>query len=255
MILKLKEEWLKMNNNRILLTTLISLFAAGIVYGQTGMISGTVKFTGTPPHMQPFKVTFNNNVCGTEKSLQRLVLGKDGSVANAIVYVEGLKGKAERVSPSEYVIDQNDCSYTPHVLIVGHGNAFTVVNSDAVFHNIHGYYSSSHKTAFNLAEPVKGMKLIQKVKAPGIYLLRCDVHPWMNAYVFVTGNGYAAETNKAGEYIISGVPAGKYKVVMWHEGWGVKMVNGIPQFSRPVKEIRQVTVMDGKTATVDFTLK
>ncbi len=229
--------------------------SSGLVYGQTGAVQGTVKFSGTVPAMTPYKVTYNNNVCGSEASLDRLVVSKDGGVEYAVVYIEGLKSKPEHVAASKYVIDQKDCSYNPHVLVVDHGESFTVANNDPLFHNVHGYFASNGETAFNIAEPVKGMKFVQRVRKPGMYLMRCDVHPWMNAYVYVAGDGYADATNKEGEFTLKDVPAGKYKLVMWHEGWDTKDVGGKPEFSKSIEETQEITVVAGKTTTADFTIK
>jgi len=238
---------------------LLALFSVsvwgGLAYGQTGTIAGMVKFSGTLPTMEPYKVTYNTNVCGGDKSLDRLVVEPDSGVQYAVVYIEGLKGKKENVPPSKYVVDQKDCEYAPHVLIVEHGDKFTVANSDPLLHNVHGYFAENHSTAFNIAEPVKGMKVVQRVRKPGMYLLECDVHPWMNCYVYVSDNGYAAVTDKSGNFTISDVPPGKYKLVMWHEGWDTKLVSGKPEYSTPMEDTQEVTVEAGKTTTADFTLK
>ncbi len=233
----------------------VFVVAAGIAYGQDGTITGTVKFSGTPPTMKPFPVPSSFTGCGKEKSLDRLIVGKGGGVANAVVYIEGLKKKAGKTSPGEYVIDQKNCEYHPHVLVVAQGNAFTVENTDMMFHNVHGYVEATHATAFNIAEPIKGMKAIQRVRKPGMYLLECDVHPWMNGYVYVAGNGYATETNSDGAFTLSNVPPGKYKLVMWHEGWNTKIVGGRPDYSKPVEQTQEITVAAGKATTADFTLK
>jgi plastocyanin len=251
----IKRRILKMKTIGAITAVLGLVLTTGLVYGQTGTVQGTVKFAGPVPAMKPYKVTYNENVCGTEASLDRLIVGKDSSVEYAVVYIEGLKGKAERVSPSKYVVEQTDCSYSPHVLVVEDGNAFTVANNDPLFHNVHGYFASNNETAFNIAEPVKGMKIVQKVRKPGMYLMRCDVHPWMNAYIYVAGNGYAAATDKDGKFTLSDVPAGKYKLVMWHEGWDTKDVSGKPEFSEPIEQTQEITVVAGKATTADFTLK
>lgn len=233
----------------------VFVIAAGIAYGQDGTITGTVKFEGTPPDIKPYVVPSSFTGCGKEKSMDRLVIGSDSGVSNAVIYIEGLKKKAGRGSPAKYVIDQKDCQYSPHVLVVGEGNAFTVENSDQMFHNVHGYVEATNATAFNIAEPIKGMKTVQRVRTPGMYLLRCDVHPWMNAYVYVAGNAYATTTDSDGAFTLSGVPPGKYKLVMWHEGWETQLVSGNPVFSKPVEQTQEVTVSAGGSATVNFTLK
>ena len=139
--------------------------------------------------------------------------------------------------------------------VVADGDAFTVQNSDATFHNVHGYFDADHSTTFNLAQPTKGLKMVQHVKKPGMYFLRCDIHPWMNAYVFVAGDGYATVSDADGKFTLSNVPPGTYKLVMWHEGWTSKVAENRPTFSEAVQQSQQITVVADKPTTADFTLK
>jgi hypothetical protein len=53
--------------------------------------------------------------------------------------------------------------------------------------------------------------------------LTCEIHPWMLAYVFLTDNPYFAVTDVHGEYEIDNVPAGKYRVRIWHELLGYQV--------------------------------
>ncbi len=45
---------------------------------------------------------------------------------------------------------------------------------------------------------------------------KCDVHPWMFAYVGVVDNPYFGVTGKDGIFRISGVPNGKYTIEAYH---------------------------------------
>ena len=45
---------------------------------------------------------------------------------------------------------------------------------------------------------------------------KCDVHPWMFAYVGVVDHPYFAVTDKDGNYKITGLPAGDYTVEAVH---------------------------------------
>jgi hypothetical protein len=54
-------------------------------------------------------------------------------------------------------------------------------------------------------------------KKPGIYSQLCNIHPDMLAYVVVVDTPYFAVTDATGAFLIRNVPAGKYKLVVWHE--------------------------------------
>jgi hypothetical protein len=45
---------------------------------------------------------------------------------------------------------------------------------------------------------------------------KCDVHPWMFAWVTAVDHPYFAVTGKDGTFTIKDVPPGKYKIVALH---------------------------------------
>jgi hypothetical protein len=71
--------------------------------------------------------------------------------------------------------------------------------------------------------------------------LKCDIHPWMVAYVGVASHPYIGLSGADGAFRITGVPPGKYPIRVWHERYGRLTAN--------------VEVKAGQTATVDFTYK
>ena len=46
--------------------------------------------------------------------------------------------------------------------------------------------------------------------------VRCDVHPWMLAWVGVCSNPFFAVTDESGRFAISGLPPGSYELVAYH---------------------------------------
>jgi hypothetical protein len=70
------------------------------------------------------------------------------------------------------------------------------------------------------------------------FKIKCDVHPWMSAYVSVLSHPYFSVTGTAGEYKIEGLPAGDYEIEAWHERLGT--------------QVAQVTVADGGAGAADF---
>jgi hypothetical protein len=50
--------------------------------------------------------------------------------------------------------------------------------------------------------------------------VKCNVHPWITGYIGVANNPYFAVTAEDGKFQISGVPAGKQTIQVWHEIYG-----------------------------------
>jgi plastocyanin len=135
-----------------------------------------------------------------------------------------------------------------------------VKNSDPVEHNIHGYKTSELSTQFNFGTaPKVTMSEVAEafLEDAAKYIVKCDIHPWMSAYVHAVKHPYYAITNESGEYSLENVPPGTYRVVCWHEGMigtPVTKDNDIVGFnySKDVEVEKTATVEASKEVVVDF---
>ncbi len=82
-------------------------------------------------------------------------------------------------------------------------------------HNVHAMPKQNKE--FNVGQPLKD-QVTKKVldKAEVLVKFKCDVHPWMFAYVGVVDHPFFAVTDKDGSFKISNLPAGKYTVEAYH---------------------------------------
>jgi hypothetical protein len=62
----------------------------------------------------------------------------------------------------------------------------------------------------------------QLTDADQIVKLKCDVHPWMTAFVLVSSHPFFAVTGEDGKFTIANLPAGTYEVEAWHEKLGTQ---------------------------------
>ena len=69
----------------------------------------------------------------------------------------------------------------------------------------------------------------------------CEIHSHMNAFILVFSHRYFATTDEGGRYRIDGVPAGEYRLVLWHDG--------------REREVRAVRVGAAGVAEADFVVK
>ena len=221
--------------------TVLSL-AALAASASAAEISGKVKLSGTPPAEKAITLDAN---CGKLQAnaitTRHYVVGADSGLGDVFVYVKDAKPGTPPADKGA-TLDQVGCQYTPYVIGVQVGQKFDVQNSDALLHNVHSLPKNAPNKERNVGQPVKGQKtefVFEKAEVPVQF--KCEVHPWMFAYVFVAENGFFAVTDKDGNFKISGLPAGEYTVEAFHRKAGVA--------TEKVK-----VAADGKAAA-SFTLK
>jgi hypothetical protein len=222
---------------------------------EPGVLAGVVKFSGTPPKLEPLPVNKNRDVCGDSKDNEALVLGPDRGVKGGVILLEGVtRGKKPA---AEAVLDNARCVFVAHVTAVMAGERTRVKNSDAILHNTHGFLGKP--TVFNLALPNKDqmIDITKRLTRPGVIRVVCDAHPHMTAWMIVHDSPYYAVTDGRGAFKIDGIPPGTYKVTLWHEGYRPKGLDkdGRPLYDEPRTVSKDVTIAPRGTATVDFELK
>ncbi len=191
-----------------------------------GAIRGTVAFDGTPPDNKRLKLEPACMAAHDGEVYDKAVLVEDGKVQNAFVWIKsGLDGwKIPPADESVVVeIDQHGCVYNPRILGMRAGQSVGFVNSDPLLHNIHAI--AEENDGFNLAMPPQATKVEREMFAPEVMVhVKCDVHPWMTAYVGVVDHPFFAVTGADGSFAIEGVPPGDYEVGVWHEVLGTQTV-------------------------------
>lgn len=138
---------------------------------------------------------------------------KATDLSDVVVYVESSRAKPK---PAREVLTMKGKAFAPHVLAIGAGTTVDFPNEDPILHNV---FSVSEE-GFDLGlykRPKSGSRTFDK---PGVYTIYCNIHPQMSATVVVRDNPYFASAAKDGSFRISGVPAGEYKLVAFHDRAG-----------------------------------
>jgi hypothetical protein len=232
-----------------------------------GTISGTIKWSGPAPRQLDFPVTKDPQICEPDGkktvSLERLIVGPDGGVANTIVYLKNISaGKAMDLPEQRRHLDQRHCRYIPHILLVPQNAALQMQSSDATLHTIHMDGAAS----FNLPFPFTNQVVSRTMSTPGLVNLHCNGgHVWMNAEMMVVPHPYYAVTDESGRFEFTSVPPGTYQLMAWHEGWnltGKEQAYDVlteravqrPIFSEPRTWEKSVTVNANQPSTVNFVI-
>jgi plastocyanin len=199
-------------------------------------IRGVVKFNGAAPAAADIAPSADPACEGMALKEQSVVV-KDGKLGNVLVRVKGAVAGAPAAPSAPVVIDQVKCTYTPRVVGAQAGQSIQVKNSDGTLHNVRAVAGT--KPVFNLAQPPSMPPVTKPVPADTELLqLKCDVHPWMRAFIAVSPHPFFATTSEDGAFSITGLPAGTYTLEAWHETLGTKTA--------------EVTVKDDETAEASF---
>jgi len=207
-----------------------------------GSIAGTIKFEGSAPHsrlihMDADPVCYAVNHGNVHSS--SLVLGDNNTLGNVFVYIKnGLTIDHYPTPTEDAVINQAGCNYYPHVIGVMKGQKVKFLNPDGTLHNVHGMCRINPE--FNAAMPDFRKEMQVSFDKPEfMFPVRCDVHPWMQAWMAVMAHPFFSVTGLSGKFEIRNIPAGTYEIEAWHEKLGVKTAT--------------MTVKDGAAQTMDFT--
>ncbi|SVD41565.1 uncharacterized protein METZ01_LOCUS394419, partial [marine metagenome] len=205
-----------------------------------GNISGTVAFEGDAPTMDIIDMADEQVRAEKHSSTptsQNVLVNDNGTLANVFVYVKSGLEDLSFPTPGPALLDQDGCTYSPHVLGVMTNQDINIRNSDGILHNINA--SPVDQRGFNTSQPVNMETTRSFGVAEVMVPVRCDVHGWMAAYVGVLNHPYHSVSGSGGSFDLATLPPGDYVVEAWHERYGAQTQN--------------VTVVTGETAEITFT--
>jgi plastocyanin len=195
-----------------------------LLQARAGDISGKVGFNGTQPKSPRIMMNADPKCMSQHKGpalSEDVVVNKNNTLKNVLVYVkEGLGGKTFHPPAQKALFDQKGCRYTPHVLGVQVGQEVEIKNSDPTLHNVHAV--SKANPQFNIAQPKQGMTMIRKFDQAETFKVKCEVHPWMSAYIGVFPHPYFTVTGDEGTFTLQALPPGEYTIEAWHERYGTQ---------------------------------
>ncbi len=140
---------------------------------------------------------------------------KSRDASGVVVWLKPADGSTPRNgSKQRKIINQRDKRFLPHIVAVEAGSEVDFPNDDPFFHNVFSIYNGKR---FDLGLYASGETRPVNFNRPGISYIFCNIHPKMSAVVVALDTPYFAVSDKAGSFTISNIPAGDYRLSVWHE--------------------------------------
>lgn len=162
--------------------------------------------------------------------------GPNRSLPGAIVFLEDVPRGKPAPSKSS-IVQTKDCMFLPYVSTAKAGQEFHFQNWDPVEHKLEIFLTSdtgglhlfgqnvpphpdNHKSDF-LSEGTTGthragLEVTYAMEKTGIVLFRCSYHEYMEGWGVVLPHPYVSRAGERGEFSITDIPPGTYKLVVWH---------------------------------------
>ncbi len=187
--------------------------------GRRSVLQGRAVYQGSKiPEATRIRNTTDPEHCGPLHTLEDILISaENGGIRNVVVSLTGVPmAEQDRPAPSRLMLDNSSCRFDPHVAVLTTGSILEAKNSDRFFHSVHVYGLFNINVGLGPGQS----KVIRALSRPGRIVVRCDVHGWMKAYLWVDDHPYHAVSAEDGSFRIENIPAGSYTLSAWHEVLG-----------------------------------
>jgi plastocyanin len=226
-------------------TAALSIFSASAVAAagpSGGIIAGKVSYAGIPAKPEPINMAKQPEcikMYGKPPTTEKVVTGSGNTLQNVVVYISAGASESSPPPATPVVFDQQRCHYTTHVLAFRAGQEVSISNSDPFSHNIHPLAKVNRE--WNKLQLPGTPPFTYSYENEEFIPIKCNIHPWMQAYFVVMKTSHFAVTGEDGQFALPDLPPGTYTITAWHETYGTQS--------------QEITVGEGQRLTVDFTFK
>lgn len=199
-----------------------------------GSFSGTVTVQGRLPK-PGFPAGFREPVdrfckAHRDKITDRsfIVDPKTRGLRDVFVFAYRPRNLKARTAPGKpFPVTIKNCTFDPPAALLRVGQKVVFTNNDPTPHGVHTFPYNPATSPFN-----KILRPNPRQRRPGAAAVKetlqyrgeermpvkvvCDLHPWMVTYQLPLEHDFAALTDKAGRFKITGLPAGNYTFRIWH---------------------------------------
>lgn len=206
--------------------------------GTPGAVRAFVTFRGTippPRRIQVLKdVEHFGDLEGTE--VQDVLVDPDGGLAGVVLEVHGMAGRGTRTWETPdggWSVTQQGGRFRPHVMVVPAETDVRFANRDPIVHQA--------ATGAWAHEQPPGSEFAGRFarRTRGFHRVHCNIHSWMEMWMYAAESAYVAVTGPQGRCTIGGLPPGEHTATAAHPTLGRHRV----RFTVPPGGSADVTVV------------
>jgi len=191
----------------------------GVPETAPGVVRGRVVFEGKAPEMQPLREIKKECLeAGHGPPVDDRVVIANGALAGVVLTIQRAPEAPALAETPVAHVDQSSCVFVPRISVVRAGTEVYFTNSDTLSHNVR--LESSINPPVNQTIGSSGEPMIVRLDEAETFPVKCDIHPWMKAWVTVVDHPWFATSGADGTFELPPLPPGTYGVSAWHEIFG-----------------------------------
>ena len=206
----------------------MSIAALAVVpVAQAADIIGTITLKGTPPPEVPYTPLMNDPTCGamykTAPTTHFYVVGPNHELADVIVSLKGVTGKSTGASQPPVCWIKRAVCIRPKFWPFRRARNWSSKIPTPASTTSTACPTVAGNPESNQVQMPGGPDLTYTFPKPEMFMkFKCDVHPWMFAWVSVFDSPYYCLSDTDGKFVIKNVPPGKYTVEADHRKLGTQ---------------------------------
>lgn len=135
------------------------------------------------------------------------------AVVSLIPDSHGAKQAATQATAPSVNMTQSDKQFSPHIVAVQRGKAVQFPNKDSIKHQV---YSLSDLQQFDLTIEAGETGIGPEMHATGAINLGCNIHDWMQAYVYVVDTPWFNKSDQHGKVSLEIPDNESFTWHVWH---------------------------------------
>jgi plastocyanin len=140
---------------------------------------------------------------------------KHSDYSGVVVWLDPSPGPAPMpLNRPRIEMTQRGKRFLPHILPIAVGTTVDFPNFDPIYHNA---FSNFDGQTFDVGLYPPGTTRSVLFHREGIVRVFCNIHPTMSAVIVVLRSPYFTTSTKSGEFSIANLPAGAYRLHVFHE--------------------------------------